>query len=96
MPADGSKDEPSFERVVQELNRLKEGLRLLGLGQCSTCRSFCFLSMEKISLKRPASWFASTALRRHGNAAHPISAFQSGRRLSRSFSAGWLHIMRQK
>lgn len=37
MPADGSKDEPSFERVVQELNRLKEGLRLLGLGQCSTC-----------------------------------------------------------
>ncbi len=45
MPAEAKDLEASLARVVEELDHLKAGLRLLGVKQCSYCRKY-FLSQD--------------------------------------------------
>jgi len=47
MQAGGKQSDASLPRILEELDRLKEGLRLLGLSQCGSCGKYFQLSEGK-------------------------------------------------
>lgn len=49
MPTDPQDLEARFSRIVEELNHIKAGLRLLGVKQCRSCGKY-FLSQDRTAL----------------------------------------------
>jgi hypothetical protein len=76
MPSDQNDLETRIRRLANELEHLKDGMRLLGLGQCSCCDKY-FLSSDDKSLfdgGETSEWSRECCAKEFFNATANLSA----------------------